>query len=111
MAPGDPSLDALLAALGYVPLAVELVARRYRDGDGDARQLLAQWRKHRTEVAVHGTKGDPDDDLAAAIELSVGSRRLEPENNAGRRLFAMLGALPDGIAAADREALLGDGEF
>jgi len=54
----DPALDDLLAALGGVPLAIVLIARRHRDGDGSAADLLAEWRKRRTEVALHGT---PDD--------------------------------------------------
>ena len=105
----DPTLDRLLAVLGGVPLAVLLLARRYRDGDGDAAGLLTQWRLRRTEVARHGTKGDPEDDLAAAIELSVQSPRLD--GNAGRRLFALMGRLPDGIAADDRAGLLGADAF
>jgi tetratricopeptide (TPR) repeat protein len=96
----DPGLSGLLSAMGGVPLALILLAQRHLEGDGDAATLLAQWRVLRTAVET---------DLAAAIELSVASPRLN--GTAGRRLFALLGRLPDGMAVADREALLGADEF
>src|SRR5581483_11444462 len=46
--------------------------------------------------------------LEKSLELSFASPRL---GDAGRRLFAVLGELPAGIAADDARALLGDAAF
>ena len=103
----DPGLDRLLAAIDHVPLAIELLARRLDDAGG-ATRLLALWRERRTDLARAAAGDDKSLDLAASIELSVRSPRL-PE--AGRRLFALLGRLPAGIAEPDLEALLGADAF
>ncbi len=99
----DPDLDALLGPLGGVPLAIELMAWRIED-TGNARRLLALWQSQRTAAARTGAGDDRRLSLAVSIELSLASPRL---GGAGRRLFLMLGRLPDGLAREDIDELLG----
>jgi tetratricopeptide (TPR) repeat protein len=96
-------LGSFLTALGGVPLAVELVAMRAA-GDTPLAELWSEWQRLGIELAEH-----PDQDpgrrtsLRRSLDLSWGSRRLrEP----GRRLFRLLGALPSGMADADRQTLM-----
>jgi tetratricopeptide (TPR) repeat protein len=102
----DPCLPPFLAALEGVPLAIELVARRAFAGDSLA-ALWKQWTDIGSELAAH-----PDFDggrltsLPHSIELSLRSSRL---TDAAFRLFRMLGQLPDGMAAEDKDKLLGSG--
>lgn len=104
-AESDPvHLAHFLTALGGVPLAVELVALR-ADGGARLAELWTEWQRRGVALAEH-----PDQDpgrltsLGRSLDLSWASRRLrEP----GRMLFRLLGALPAGMADADRLALLG----
>jgi tetratricopeptide (TPR) repeat protein len=98
-------LAHFLTALAGVPLAVELVASRAAGG-GSLAELWGEWQRRGIALAEH-----PDQvpgrltSLGRSLDLSWGSHRLrEP----GRRLFRLLGALPAGMADADRFALLGD---
>jgi tetratricopeptide (TPR) repeat protein len=100
----DPHLDRFIAALGGVPLAIELIARRAHSRS-DLSILWKEWNKVGTELAVH-----PDfasnrlTSLPISIEVSLRSHRITP---AALRLFALLGSSPAGLAESDREALLG----
>jgi tetratricopeptide (TPR) repeat protein len=98
------ALARFLAALGGVPLALELVA--YRAADTPLAELWAEWQRRGVALAEH-----PDQapgrltSLGRSLDLSWESRRLRAP---GRRLFRLLGALPAGLADADRRVLLGD---
>jgi hypothetical protein len=100
---GDPVLPILLALLGGLPLAIDLVARRLEEA-GSVERLRTDWQRQRTRAASIGSGDDRELSLHASIELSLASPRL---TTAGRRLFAMMGHLPDGLAEPDAEALLG----
>jgi tetratricopeptide (TPR) repeat protein len=99
----DPALPGLLALLGGLPLAIDLVARRLEEA-GSVERLRADWQRQRTRAASIGSGDDRELSLHASIELSLASPRL---TTAGHRLFAMMGHLPDGLAEPDAEALLG----
>jgi tetratricopeptide (TPR) repeat protein len=110
LAPGiandDPHLPEFLAALGGVPLAVELVALRAA-ADASLRELWAEWQQRGLVLAAHPDL-PPEHRLTSvtrSLDLSWRSPRLR---EAGQRLFRLLGQLPAGIAAEDRAALLGD---
>ena len=104
----DPDLDALLAAIGQVPLAIRLMARRIAHAES-AGELLALWREKRTEVAKVGAGGQKDLDLAASIELSLDPRLGLATSSQG--LFAMMGRLPDGLGMLDVKDLLAGNSF
>jgi tetratricopeptide (TPR) repeat protein len=107
--PGDdPHLLDLLAALGGVPLAICLTARRAARHDSLA-ELWNEWLAAGTAVAhLPGAAPGRLTSVALSIEFSLRSARL---GEAGRRLFRLLGQLPAGIADLDRRALLGSDAF
>ncbi|MGD0109185.1 MAG: tetratricopeptide repeat protein, partial [Rhodopila sp.] len=98
-------LDRFLTALAGIPLAVELVALRAA-GDTPLPELWGEWQRRGSALAA-----DPDlppdrrTSLHRSLDLSWNSPRLRQE---GRRLFALLGQLPAGIAEPDRAALMRD---
>ncbi len=104
IAPDDPDLPRFIAALGGIPLAIELVARQAYSRTTLA-ALWMRWTEIGAELAT-----DPDYEAARltslphSIELSLRSQRLTDE---ARRLFRLLGHLPAGLCAEDRDALLG----
>ena len=98
----DPALPTMLARLDGLPLAIELVAHRART-EPDAATVLRQWESERSAFVRRGQGGRKDLDLAASIALSLASPRL---TDAGRRLFAVLGRLPHGLARADLPAIM-----
>lgn len=104
----DWHLDPLLAELGGVPLAVELVAMQAAPHDTLA-ALYEEWQ--RVGIALAERRSiEPSrlTSLERSLELSFASAQL---GNAGRRLFAILGQFPAGVAAADLSALLEDQSF
>jgi len=104
----NPDLSLFLAVLEGIPLAIELIAARAY-GRTSLAALWAQWNKLGSELAVH-----PDfaagrlTSLPHSIELSLQSTRL---TEMAHRLFRLLGQLPAGIIAEDRDELLGDEGF
>ena len=101
----DPHLAAFLAALGGIPLAIELVSRRAARQPGDLTELWDQYRVRGLELARHPHL--PEGRLTSVVrslDLSWQSPRL---HNPGRRLFRLLGCSPAGLSRADREALCG----
>jgi tetratricopeptide (TPR) repeat protein len=105
IAPDDPRLADFLRALGGIPLAIELVARRAAR-QPDLAELWDQYEVRGPALARHPHL--PEGRLTSvirSIDLSWQSTRLhEP----GRHLFRLLGASPAGLARPDREALLGE---
>jgi tetratricopeptide (TPR) repeat protein len=105
---GDPHLPLLLSALEGIPLAIELVARR-AFGQASLAELWEQWTKIGSELAVHADFAvERLTSLPHSIELSLKSSRM---TEAAHRLFRLLGQLPAGIVAEDRDELLGSEGF
>jgi tetratricopeptide (TPR) repeat protein len=107
--PGDdPDLPRLLDALGGVPLAICLTARRAARR-ADLAGLWAEWQRIGPEIATWlGTTPGRLTSIPHSITLSLRSPRLNPD---GHRLFALLGLCPAGLAPKDRTALLVDAAF
>lgn len=106
--PDDPHLAPLLADLGGVPLAIELVAMQAAPHDTLA-ALHAEWQRAGTALARRrGVEPSRLTSLEKSLELSFASPRL---TDAGRRLFSILGQLPAGICAEDLNSLLGESAF
>ena len=104
----DPDLPAFLEALGGVPLAICLTARRAARHPTLA-GLWEQWGRLGPEMAslTTGTRHRLSS-VTHSIALSLGSSRMTPD---AHRLFAILGQCPAGLARSDRIALLGDAAF
>ena len=98
----DPQLEALLGELDGLPLAIRLIGH-LAQGESGLASLLADYRARRTSLAVGEGK---DSSLQASIRLSLDSPRLE---ETARRLFAMMGRLPAGLAEEDAVALIDGG--
>ena len=101
----DPGLDGLLSELDGVPLAVELLAYASQ-GQPDLAGVAERWHTERVGMLERMGGGDRELSANVSMEISVGS----PLMTAGaRRMFGMLGLLPDGVARGDLTALLADG--
>jgi len=106
----DPHLSSLVKALGGIPLAIDLVARRAHGRRGLA-PIWREWQAIGTRLAKEpDTVDNPSTSLNSSIELSLRSRVVTRDPGA-LRLFALLGCLPSGIAPEDRELLLGRESF
>jgi tetratricopeptide (TPR) repeat protein len=104
----DPYLLNFVAALGGIPLAIELVARRAA-ARSSLKALWMQWQRIGTELARRPEfETSRLTSLDASIELSLRSARLTV---AARRLFALLGHLPSGLGEDDKPQLLGTAAF
>lgn len=102
----DPHFTDFIGALGGIPLAIELVAA-HAHGRRSVADLWTQWQRIGSKLAAHPDYGaDRLSSLPHSIELSLQSGRLDAE---AHRLFKLLGQLPAGIAAEDRDSLIGDG--
>jgi tetratricopeptide (TPR) repeat protein len=103
----DPLLPAVRAALDGWPLAIELFAAQAVGLGG----LDLPWRLWRDRLRTLGARsGGEADPLAVSLSTSLDSPllRLSPPLPAdgARRLYALLGRLPDGLARRDAEVLL-----
>jgi tetratricopeptide (TPR) repeat protein len=97
-----PNLDDILRAVDCVPLAVALLAHT-AEPEPDLGELEKRWGVEGNEILVRIGKPDRYSDIGFSCELSIASSRM---TGAARRLLALLGVLPDGLAREDLNALL-----
>ena len=103
----DAHLKDLLLAVDCVPLAITLLAHAAQ-AEPDLSGLLRRWQARRTAMLRLPGRTHRLENLDVSLALSVDGPRMTPE---ARRLLALLGILPAGIAHADLDALLpGAGE-
>ena len=92
----DPDLEPLLKAVGYVPLAIVLIAKaaqRFRS----LRLVLEGWRHHDFWLR----------ELDTSLSFSIDSLRPRmPDKDAPLRLLQLLGVLPNGIAREELNTIL-----
>lgn len=98
----DPGLDGLLDELDGVPLAVELLAYASQ-GQPDLAGVAERWHQERTGMLERMGGGSRELSASVSIEMSVRSPLMTA---AARRIFGMLGMLPEGVAHGDLTALL-----
>jgi tetratricopeptide (TPR) repeat protein len=103
----DPHLDTLVSAQDGLPLTVTLLAR-LAEGEPYLRGLWEQWTERRGALLRERAGGGDQLSEEASFEVSINSPRTTQE---ARRLLALLGVLPDGVAHLDLDTLLpGTGE-
>jgi tetratricopeptide (TPR) repeat protein/transcriptional regulator with XRE-family HTH domain len=96
----DKHLEPLLKELGGIPLAVELIAWQAQLQE-DLVDIWVSWQE--TGEAKDQRDGNHrHSSLARSIAVSLSSPRLD---EAGRRVFRLLGALPAGLSREDQRAL------
>jgi tetratricopeptide (TPR) repeat protein len=100
-----PSLDGLLRDLDGMPLAIELLGY-VAQGEPRLAGVTDRWRRERTGLLERSGGERRELSVAVSVETSAGSPRMTDQ---ARRLFAMLGMLPDGAALTDIDALMPDG--
>lgn len=100
----DPYLPGFTAELGGVPLAINLVARRaYSLTTLNA--LWQEWRRIGAKLAENlSFPVSRTTSLPYSIELSLTSNRMIPDS---KKLFRLLGQLPDELAHFDIQRFLG----
>ena len=98
----DPHWPKFLDALGGMPLAIDLVARR-AVRDTALAERWAQWTAIGPAMATRHGEDHRLTSIPRSIAFSLQSSRLHPP---GLRLFRVLGQLPAGLADPDRQALL-----
>lgn len=103
----DERLDALLKTLEGWPLAIELLANQAVT-ESNLAGLERRWQRKRADLLKRGRSEDRLSNLAVSVELSLEGPRMTAE---GKRLLALLGQFPEGIARADLpEFLAGEGD-
>jgi tetratricopeptide (TPR) repeat protein len=89
----DPNVDCLLAALGYMPFAVTLMANLGKRGKSEANELLEMWYTSGTDML--SVTNSPEKSMNRSISLSVDSEFVKQDPNA-LPLLAILSLLPAG---------------
>lgn len=89
----DPRLDEFLRAVGYLPLAIHVLAHRAQS-ESTLEALWEQWTRTRTRMLRRAAAPDKDNSVEDSFELSLESSAMTP---AARRLLPLLAFLPDGI--------------
>jgi serine/threonine protein kinase/tetratricopeptide (TPR) repeat protein len=98
----DPDLDPLLLDLDGLALAVILLASQ-AEGEPDLSMLRQRWQEQRTAVLQRAGAQERLQSLEVSLRLSIDSPRMAEES---RRLLAILGLLPEGVAREDLMELL-----
>lgn len=107
----DDHIEQLSNALGGIPLAIQLVARRAR-GRTTLAMLWSEWKRLGSSLAVRpGFDAGRLTSLPHSIELSLQQLRSADGEHAALRLFRFLGVLPDGVTEHDVNRLLADDGF
>lgn len=97
----DPTLDLLVGAVDYVPLAITLLAHQ-AEGEPDLLALWQRWQDERTAMLQRAGGKDRLTNIELSYELSIQSPRLTAQ---GRQLLTVLAMLPDGFALGDIPAI------
>ena len=97
-----PGLEALLAEMGGLALAVELLAYTAA-GEADLAGLAGRWRSERVALLERGTADHRLLSVAVSLEASWTASLMTGD---ARRLLSLLGRLPEGIALAHIDAVL-----
>jgi tetratricopeptide (TPR) repeat protein len=98
----DPGLDDLVAVMDGVPLAVELLGYAAQ-GEPDLAGVSQRWQHERTGLLERMGGGRQELSVPVSVEASLSSPLM---TGPARRLFGLLGLLPDGAARDDLAALL-----
>lgn len=98
----DPDLDALLLDLDGLALAVILLASQ-AEGEPDLSTLRQRWQDQRTDLLRRAGAQERLQSLEVSLRLSIDSPRVTEDS---RRLLAILGLLPEGVAREDLMELL-----
>jgi hypothetical protein len=93
----DSRLGDLLTALDGIPLAVELMAH-LAQAEPDLSTTWDRWQKERTMMLQRAGGASRLESIEVSFETSITGPRM---TGGARRLLALLGRLPDGIAHAD----------
>ena len=101
-ATSDTSLDELLSELGYMPLAVTLMAKLGKNSGFMPTALLTTWRNKRTDMLHRGS--DPKISVNVSIALSINSPLMEADRDA-ITLLAILCMLPAGAQSSRLDQL------
>lgn len=99
----DESLEALLEALNYMPLAVVLMARVGKYGNTPT-ELLNRWKSEGTAL-VDEPGGDRSQSIGRSITLSLDSNVVKADPDA-RRLLSALAILPAGVQMKSLSAIV-----
>ncbi|KAG8979277.1 hypothetical protein FRB94_012088 [Tulasnella sp. JGI-2019a] len=94
-ADSDEALEALLAELDHMPLAVTLMAKVGSEGGETPKELLKRWRLRGTEV-IHEEGGDRLTSVNLSIQVSLRSN-IMVKNPDALRVLSVLAVLPGGI--------------
>jgi tetratricopeptide (TPR) repeat protein len=101
----DRHFASFISALGGVPLAISLVARRaftLKSLD----QLWHAWRETGSKLI---RSPDPDENRSSSLEYSVALSLASPRlTDSARALFAILGQLPAGMSKESLQAIMGE---
>ena len=101
----------IISALGGIPLAIELVARRAH-GRNNLATLWREWERVGSDLAVRpGFAAGRLTSLPHSIELSLRQLQADEGAHPAMRLFSYLGVLPDGLTDWDVRYLIGDDGF
>ena len=90
---GDPDVDRLLSALGYMPFAVTLTANLGKRGKSTAKELLQMWYESGTDML--SVSRSPEKSMNRSISLSVDSEFVKQDPDA-LLLLTILSLLPAG---------------